>query len=63
METQQVTLTDLARKMGVRRSRLAHWTDPDNHNHRILTLQRIADALDCELIIRFRPHPGNLSLG
>ncbi|MGY2896866.1 helix-turn-helix domain-containing protein [Deinococcus sp. UYEF24] len=57
MQTQQVTLADLASKMGVRPSLLAHWLDPDNHNLKMTTVQWIADALDCELITRFRLDP------
>ena len=57
MQARQLTPADLARKLGVPRSRLNHWLDPDTRTHRIMTLRRIADALDCELIIRFQLHP------
>ena len=50
-----LTQAQLAKKIGTSQSTIARLEDTDYEGYSMKTLQRIADALKCRLIIKFEP--------
>ena len=50
-----LTQAQLAKRIGTAQSTIARLEDTDYEGYSIQTLQRIADALKCRLIVRFEP--------
>lgn len=50
------TQTEFGAKTGMKQSRISALEDPNNENHEIATLKRIASAFDVGLTVRFVPY-------
>lgn len=50
-----LTQIQLAKRIGTSQSTIARLEDTDYEGYSMPTLQRIADALECRLVVRFEP--------
>lgn len=54
-EESGLTQEDLAKRIGTSQSTIARLEDTDYEGYSLQTLQRIADALKCRLVVRLEP--------
>lgn len=50
-----LTQAQLAKRIGTAQSTIARLEDTDYEGYSLPTLQRIADALECRLVVKFEP--------
>ena len=55
----KLTQTQLARKIGTTQSVISRLEDADYRGHSLTMLQRIAEALDLDLVVRLSPRSGS----
>lgn len=55
MRRQEITRAELARRMGVSRSAVTQMFDKQGHNLTLLTMARLAAALEADVDVRLRP--------
>ncbi|BDP40465.1 hypothetical protein DAETH_04340 [Deinococcus aetherius] len=50
-----LTGAEIAERLGIKPPLVSRWLSPDYHQHGMETLRRIADALDMDVEVRFKP--------